>query len=143
MPNLKKRLPEVLNANSLKELNVETQDFFNCRIIKERTGSATKKPVPVEMMPGGSVARFERTGRTNLLGLDMDGGLWAIEPPAEIEKGKDPTIFYSYMETIPTLVERAVPMSGRLGEKIKFGVFIGLIVVELVFIFLIGAALGG
>ena len=141
--NLKKTPTEVLNEESLKGLNKANVDVFNCRIIKERSGSAIKRPVPVEMLPEGSVARFERSVRSNLLGLSLDGELWPIEPPSEIEKGKDPIIFYSYMETVPSLVEKAIPMSGSLGDKIKFGVFITLIIVEMIFIFLIGTALGG
>lgn len=146
--NLKKNSQnlEALTSANIKALNdVKTDDelYTNARIIKEVTGTGIKRPVFKNTIPTCSIARFDRKGISYLLGLDKNGNLFPIEPPNEIKKGHSPTIFYSYMETIPNLVERAVPFETNILTKVGYGLLAVCIIIELIFLFLIGSALMG
>lgn len=120
-----------------------SSDDVDCYIIPASTGKLIRRRVKVSDIPDDSIRRdFGFIGY--LLGLAEDGTLSAIEPPANTPKNKHPTQYFSYQGIVIPLVQRAIKLPGDTIEKIKMGIFIALIIVELVMLgFIILPIAGG
>lgn len=130
-----------LDKSEIKKVT-EQKELSDCYIIVERTGKMIRRKVTAEDLPENSIPRDYGKFIGNLLGLDMDNELWAIEPPSQTDKGKHPTQYFSYQGIVVPLVQRAIKLPGSTMEKIKIGLFIGLVIAEMVMLFLIAASMG-
>lgn len=138
---MKKNLA-VLDKDEIENI-VKQSETTECYIIVEKTGKLIRRMVETPDMPTDSIPRDYGAFTGNLLGLDLNNELWAIEPPVTPRKGKHPSQYFSYQGIVIPLVQRAIKLPGNLLEKIKIGLFIGLVMVELIMLFLIVASMGG
>jgi hypothetical protein len=153
MPHSKK--PTGVTYNRKKKKGIESEDdlkilaevddtgLTNCIVIVEKTGERAFPKIKDTFIPSDSLERDYKGKPCHLLGLDLEGKLWAIEPENEIkinESPKDCFIALQYEKE----VNAVYALSEGTVEKMKIGFFIALCICELIILFLIiSTATGG
>lgn len=139
---LRKKEPLIMGEPEKAEV-VKPADYADCLIIIEKSSKLIRRRLAAADLPGNSIKRdYGFLG--HLLGFDLDGKLWAIEPPSNTRKNKHPAQYFSYHGIIIPLVQRAITLPSDIMEKLKFGLFVALIIVELVMLgFIIIPLTGG
>jgi len=134
---------EIKDDEALKHLAVaDTTELINCKVIVEKTGKGYDREIARPLIPGDSLERKYHGRPFHLLGLDLEGNLWAIEPDNTIKKNDSPKDCFIALQC-----EKEVTAIYSIGEgwveKVKIGLFIGLCIVELIILFLIITAASG
>lgn len=125
-----------------KHFEIEVAECL-CIVIDENTGFGGPVMLNRSLIPDLSLERRFKGIPCHLLGLDLKGQLWAIEPSNEYIVNESPQDLYIALDYEREVSEFYGLPEGAI-EKIKFGVFITLIVIELIVLFLvITAATGG
>lgn len=114
----------------------------NAMIIVERTKKRIFCCVPERKIPQDSFPKDYGNIRLHVLGLNKSGVLWPIIPHREIVENETPTDLFMAKHCAAE-VEEVYGLSVPLTEKIKLGIFIGLIVAILMVIFMMAMSAGG
>jgi len=114
----------------------------NAMIVVEKTKKRIFRHIPERYLPSDSfVKQYKKGDWLHILGLDKQGKFWAIMPnPAEANRM--PGDLYM-AKNCADEVEECYGLSTPTVEKIKWGIFIGLIIAILIVVFLMTASAGG
>jgi len=113
----------------------------NAMIVVEKTKKRIFRRVPERYLPSDSFVKQYEKKWLHVLGLDKQGNFWAIMPnPAEANRM--PGDLYM-AKNCADEVEDCYGLSIPIVEKVKWGIFIGLIIAILIVIFLLAVASGG
>jgi hypothetical protein len=115
--------------------NKETENI-QCLVVVEKTGILTYPRISNTLIPDDSIERNYKGRPAHLLGLDLQGKLWAIEPENEIKINESPKDLFIALQ-YEKEVDAVYSLSESVVEKIKIGLFFLLCVVELIILFLI------
>lgn len=114
----------------------------NAYIFVESTGEIIEREIDRAHIPNNSIQRKEGKTPVYILGLDGNGKLFAIEPENTILENDSPTDLIMALQ-----YEQEVGEFYGLGdsttEKIKFGIFVGLIILIVIVLFIYGFAVYG
>ncbi len=113
----------------------------NAMIVVERTKKRILRTIPERFIPTDSFLQDKGKLNLHILGLNKRGKFWAIKRPiAEIDKlPTDCAMATSYGPEIRAILGMKTPLT----EKIKLGIFVGLIAMIIIVLFLIITAIGG
>lgn len=137
MRQLKRKLKSVIIW--LFRLNVKVQP--NAMLIVEKSRKRCLRYIKPKKIPFASFDRDYYGQWLHVLGVTLKGQLWPIGTPDRIE-GRMPTDLYMAVNCADE-VEETYGLSMPLSEKIKWGIFIGLICGNFILIFLLAASAGG
>jgi hypothetical protein len=115
--------------------NKDTENI-QCMVVVEKTGLLTYPRISNTLIPEDSIERNYKGRPCHLLGLDLKGKLWAIEPENEIKINENPKDLFIALQ-YEKEVDAVYSLSESVIEKIKIGLFFLLCVVELIILFLI------
>jgi len=113
----------------------------NAVIVVERTKKRIFRRVNPKYIPVSSFEKRFNGSRLHILGLDLKGELWPIEPPLP-KDGRFPVDLFMAVHCADE-VNEVYGLSMPMSEKIKLGILAGLCFGILIVIFLIAASSGG
>jgi len=114
----------------------------NAMIFVERTKKRIFRYLPDKNIPMESFPRDHKKGRLHVLGLDLEGKLWAIAPPLIVKAHETPTAVFIAKHCAEE-VNEFYGLSSSMMQKIKLGIFGGLIFAIIIVIFLIVSSVSG
>lgn len=133
----KRRKRGIETTEGLGELiDSDMEGFTKCLVIVEKTGEKTYPSIKNSLIPADSLERNYHRKPSHLLGLDLKGILWAIEPENEIRINESPKDCFIALQCEKE-VNATYSLREVIFEKIKIGIFIALCIVELIVLFLI------
>lgn len=136
------RKVKLSSLEDIKSLGVKPDDQCYCLLIVETSGELERKLLKQTDIPHDSIARNFKGEKVHFLNLDSNGVLSAISIPDKAEDKKTPSEFFMYQGAVQRLVERGWKLIDSWTEKIKFGIFVGIIFAELIVLFLIFFGVG-
>ena len=112
-------------------------------IVVQSTKTRIFRDIPKKFIPRDSFPRDFGNMRIHILGLGLDGKFWPIIPHTDVGLNKSPSDLFMARHCA-TEVEEVYGMSTPWSEKVKLGIFAGIIVALLIVIFLlVTTATGG
>ena len=111
----------------------------NVMLVVERTRKRVLRHIPIRYIPRDSCPRDYGNLRLHVLGLDLAGKLWSIFPYRKMIENETPTDLFMAKHCAAE-VQQVYGIDTPWSEKIKLGIFAGLIIVILIFTFLISAS---
>jgi hypothetical protein len=135
---------KVTDLEGIKALSIHPEtDVSHCMINIESTGELERKVLKPDDVPENSIPRFFKGTKVHLLSLDGEKELYSIPIPDKTTDGKTPEEFFMYQGAVQRLVERGWKLLDSWTEKIKFGIFVGIIFAEIIVLFLIFFGVSG
>lgn len=114
---------------------------INAMIIIERKKERVFGYVPPHLIPANSYLQLHNGRMVHWLGLDMNNEFWVIDEPQAV-KDRMPGGLFVATNLTRDLVKKVYGTHSDMVEKIKLGIFVGLIIAILIVIFLITASSG-
>lgn len=119
----------------------DTKTAF-CGIVVEKTRRLIYKWLDYSKIPNDSISRNFGGRDIHYLGLNLEGDLWAIEPPQEVKENDTPQDCYLAL-SYELEIRETIGLTGNPVEKIKIGIFIFFCFIEAILLFLIIPTIGG
>jgi hypothetical protein len=133
----KTKIKDVIEeADDILAYNNKETENIQCMVVVEKTGLLTYPRISNTLIPEDSIERNYKGHPCHLLGLNLKGELWAIEPENEIKINENPKDLFIALQ-YEKEVDAVYSLSESVVEKIKIGLFFLLCVVELIILFLI------
>ncbi|MDD5511753.1 MAG: hypothetical protein PHI12_13220 [Dehalococcoidales bacterium] len=115
----------------------------NAMIVVERTKKRIFRKIPEKLIPVDSFKQNYEGRWLHILGLDLKKKFWTIAAHISMEEGKSPLDLWIAKHCAEE-VRETYGLSSSWGQKIKLGVFVGLIIgIIIVTFFIVTASSGG